>query len=371
MRRIETSIAQLASGLSTRDKGTFPSQTQPNLKDQTESLHRDQANVVITLRSGKTIDNKVRMPEEKSRESPNPSTEKVVEGGKPIYKETPFIEEETGQVSLSGKIIEDDLPRIPRAPFPQWFVVNRKNIPDEEVKEMIKNLKITIPFHDALRQIFSYVKHLKDLCTFKKRDNLDVDDLINEVNALLDSIPTVDNNDNVEMLKVKDPIPEAEEVPVRLKTINLALSGRQPMLYQVIDRRESNCFHIVYPAAAHNPKKARLGINDIENDIDRGCPYGNSIATLEGDSESTVARLGKKFGFFVLRLAGSFCRWAFGGEDRLSRLLFLRHDPLQVNVTVDFGDDEFPYLHSSDLMLELDIEVAGLPPDGWKAGDLD
>ncbi|KAF6173869.1 hypothetical protein GIB67_039820 [Kingdonia uniflora] len=101
MRRIETSIAQLASGLSTRDKGTFPSQTQPNPKDQTESLHRDQANTVITLRSGKTIDNKVRMPEDKSLKSLNPSTEKVVEGGKPICEETPLVEEETGQVSLS------------------------------------------------------------------------------------------------------------------------------------------------------------------------------------------------------------------------------------------------------------------------------
>ncbi|KAF6177016.1 hypothetical protein GIB67_040914 [Kingdonia uniflora] len=101
MSQIEASIAQLASGLSTRDKGTFPSQTQPNPKDQTESLHRDQANAVITLRSGKTIDNKVRMPEDKSRESPNPSTEKVTEGGKPISEETPFVEEKTGQVLLS------------------------------------------------------------------------------------------------------------------------------------------------------------------------------------------------------------------------------------------------------------------------------
>ncbi|KAF6168225.1 hypothetical protein GIB67_011610 [Kingdonia uniflora] len=101
MSRIDTSIAQLASGLSTRDKGTFSSQPQPNPKDQIESLHRDQANTVIILRSGKTVDNKVRMPEDKSRESLNPSTEKVVEGGKPICEETPFVEEETGQVSLS------------------------------------------------------------------------------------------------------------------------------------------------------------------------------------------------------------------------------------------------------------------------------
>ncbi|KAF6135421.1 hypothetical protein GIB67_027295 [Kingdonia uniflora] len=66
MSRIETSIVQLVSGFSTRD-----------------------------------IDNKVRMPEEKSRKSPSPSTEKVVEGGKPICEETSFVEEETEQVSLS------------------------------------------------------------------------------------------------------------------------------------------------------------------------------------------------------------------------------------------------------------------------------
>ncbi|KAF6168444.1 hypothetical protein GIB67_004996 [Kingdonia uniflora] len=105
MSRIKTSIAQLASGLSTRDKGTFPSQTQPNPKDQTESLHRDQANAVITVRSGKTVDNKVRMPEDKSHESPNPSTEKVVEGGKPICEETPFVEEETEQMTIQVKTL--------------------------------------------------------------------------------------------------------------------------------------------------------------------------------------------------------------------------------------------------------------------------
>ncbi|KAF6162561.1 hypothetical protein GIB67_003107 [Kingdonia uniflora] len=101
MSRIEISITKLASGLSTRDKGTFPSQTQPNPKDQPKSLHRDQANAVIILRSGNTVNNKVRIPEDKSRKSPNPSTEKVVDGGKPICEETPFLEEETRQVSLS------------------------------------------------------------------------------------------------------------------------------------------------------------------------------------------------------------------------------------------------------------------------------
>ncbi|KAF6156276.1 hypothetical protein GIB67_008046 [Kingdonia uniflora] len=111
MSQIKTSIAQLASGLSTRDKGTFPIQTQPNPKDQTESLHRDQANAVITLRSGKTVDNKVRIPEEKSRESPNPSTEKVVEGGKPIcHIELIYqICANTGMYSSKDELLEKDV----------------------------------------------------------------------------------------------------------------------------------------------------------------------------------------------------------------------------------------------------------------------
>ncbi|KAF6147106.1 hypothetical protein GIB67_036825 [Kingdonia uniflora] len=132
MSRIETSIAQLASGLSTRDKGMFPSQTQPNPKDQTESLHRDQANTVITLRSGKTVDNKVRMPEDKSHESPNPSTEKVVEGGKPICEETPFVEEETGHVSLKHPWLQNakkasnvPLGDIVRSRLKQFSAMNR------------------------------------------------------------------------------------------------------------------------------------------------------------------------------------------------------------------------------------------------------
>ncbi|KAF6167900.1 hypothetical protein GIB67_027678 [Kingdonia uniflora] len=34
-------------------------------------------------------------------------------------------------------------------------------------------------------------------------------------------------------------------------------------------------------------------------------------------------------------------------------------------------DDEFPYLHSSDLMPELDVGVIDLPPDERKSDDLD
>ncbi|KAF6154259.1 hypothetical protein GIB67_024418 [Kingdonia uniflora] len=35
------------------------------------------------------------------------------------------------------------------------------------------------------------------------------------------------------------------------------------------------------------------------------------------------------------------------------------------------GDDEFPFLHSCDLVLGLVTEVTGLPPDQWESGNLD
>ncbi|KAF6143537.1 hypothetical protein GIB67_029706 [Kingdonia uniflora] len=127
MSRIETSIVQLASGLNTKDKGTLPSQTQPNLKDQAERSHRDQANAVIILRSRKTVDNKVRMPEDESHESPNPSTEKAVEGDKPIcHMELSYkICANTGMYSSNDELLENDVElsntRVPHGELQKFY----------------------------------------------------------------------------------------------------------------------------------------------------------------------------------------------------------------------------------------------------------
>ncbi|KAF6159994.1 hypothetical protein GIB67_033078 [Kingdonia uniflora] len=65
--KLEGQIGQMATEISTRDKGMFPSQTQANPKGNTEhprSSNRDGVNAIISLRSGTKVDNLVKMPKE-------------------------------------------------------------------------------------------------------------------------------------------------------------------------------------------------------------------------------------------------------------------------------------------------------------------
>jgi hypothetical protein len=53
IQRLETQVGQLAKELSKRKRGEFPTQTVPNPRGH------EQLKAITTLRSGKTIDNKV------------------------------------------------------------------------------------------------------------------------------------------------------------------------------------------------------------------------------------------------------------------------------------------------------------------------
>ncbi|KAF6161174.1 hypothetical protein GIB67_007815 [Kingdonia uniflora] len=88
----------------------------------------------------------------------------------------------------------------------------------------------------------------------------------------------------------------------------------------------SNYFHVVNPVAAHNPEITRFGVDDIKDNVDGGWSYGNRIG-----------------------------------------------DPVDFDHVVVVHmvmDDEYQYLHLSDLVLELVIKVADLPTNGWRFGDL-
>ena len=56
---------------------------------------------------------------------------------------------------------------MPRAPFPQRLQANKKEKYCEGILKVFKNVQISIPFLDAINQILSYAKFLKDLTTVK------------------------------------------------------------------------------------------------------------------------------------------------------------------------------------------------------------
>jgi hypothetical protein len=122
--KLEIQVGQLASHLGERDKGKLPNQPVNNPKAYTieNSSTQEHAHVIITLRSGRQVDNRVADPEvvdeavpatDLARQEKTKSNDKEKKDAKPSTV-TPF---------------EKDLTRsfVPKAPFPERLRVPKKN----------------------------------------------------------------------------------------------------------------------------------------------------------------------------------------------------------------------------------------------------
>ena len=58
---------------------------------------------------------------------------------------------------------------IPQAPYPHRLRAPKKVNNHYEIYELFKQVKLNIPLLDAIKQILSYAKFIKDLCTVKRK----------------------------------------------------------------------------------------------------------------------------------------------------------------------------------------------------------
>ena len=108
----------------------------------------DEVQVVITLRSGKEI------------EQPIP---KLAEEG---------IEEK--EVELEKIVIKEDAVKKSTPPlFPPALKGEKKAINQAEILEVLRQVKVNIPLLYMIKQVPTYAKILKDLCTVKRGLNVD------------------------------------------------------------------------------------------------------------------------------------------------------------------------------------------------------
>ena len=132
--------------MSTIENGKFPSQPQPNSQGQfcvddcSSSENKvSQAKSVTTLRSGKIIE-------------------------KDILKSN--THDESSKIKSSDEALEPKSNEIERclipAPFPQRLISPQKVNQNFEILEVLKQVKVNIPLLDAIKQIPSYAKILKD-----------------------------------------------------------------------------------------------------------------------------------------------------------------------------------------------------------------
>nr|WP_164990771.1 hypothetical protein [Pseudomonas protegens] len=181
MTDFKDTLAKLTSALSFQEKGKFPSQPQQNPKGQynanassSGSQHMDQVKSVTTLRSGKVIEKPSLEPYEKDDES-------ISEG-------------KEGDESENCKETTDSPPALP---FPQAMTKQRKVNHNSEIYEIFKQVRINIPLLDAIKQVPSYAKFLKDLCTVKRKLN------VKKKAFLAEQVSAILQNNNA--LKYKDP----------------------------------------------------------------------------------------------------------------------------------------------------------------------
>ena len=132
-----------------QEKGRFPSQTLPNPRGVHEVSYAselapkmDEVQAIIILRSGKEIEKTVPKPVGETREKEEVESDHI------------FIKEDSMKKSMPP-------------PFPQALRGKKKASKQEGILEVLRQVKVNIPLLDMIKQVPTYAKFLKDLCTVK------------------------------------------------------------------------------------------------------------------------------------------------------------------------------------------------------------
>ncbi|XP_059663428.1 uncharacterized protein LOC132309092 [Cornus florida] len=150
--KLETQVGQLAQALNRREDGKLPSQPVANPRVQS----------ITTLRSGKRVENKVEEEEAKKDENWKNRLEEKNERNEKAQEIPPTTEPSPEQ-------------RHVVVPFPQRLQETSKAAKQaselQDIMEMFKQVKINLPLLDAIQQIPTYAKFLKDMCTQKRHSS--------------------------------------------------------------------------------------------------------------------------------------------------------------------------------------------------------
>ena len=103
----------------------------------------DKVKAIITLRSGKEVEQPVPVTAEETEKEKEAEPERII-------------------------ISEDSVKKKMPPPFPQ-ALRGKKKIPNQaEIWEVLRQVKVNIPLLDMIKQVPTYAKFLKDLCTVKR-----------------------------------------------------------------------------------------------------------------------------------------------------------------------------------------------------------
>ncbi|XP_039132333.1 uncharacterized protein LOC120269114 [Dioscorea cayenensis subsp. rotundata] len=144
IRNLEVQLSQMASMLTERQQGNLPSTSEANPRKS----GNEQCSAII-LRSGKEL----KMPEKKSESVDQKHDQDNLEHNK--Y-----------EAQIEAPLPQD---RFTRIPFPQRLKKNKLDQQFAKFLDIFKKLHINIPFAEALEQMPSYVKFMKEILSNKRK----------------------------------------------------------------------------------------------------------------------------------------------------------------------------------------------------------
>ena len=92
---------------------------------------------------------------------------------------------------IDGEPEQDKASHIPPTPYPHRLRAPKKVNNHSEIYELFKQVKLNIPLLDAVKQIQSYAKFLKDLCTVKRKLGINKEAFMTEqsTSLILNNLP--------------------------------------------------------------------------------------------------------------------------------------------------------------------------------------
>ncbi|XP_068302739.1 uncharacterized protein [Pyrus communis] len=158
IKSLELQFGQLATQISDREKGRFPSQTVPNPRGTEDCC------AIWTLRCSKSFDNHENCTKGNLLAVQNSAetAETAAEPANSVAKQN-LASAKTVPNQVSERVYD------PPLPYPERLIPKAK---DQQLKDFIQTLakvQINLPLLEAIKKIPSYAKFLKDVCTKKKK----------------------------------------------------------------------------------------------------------------------------------------------------------------------------------------------------------
>ncbi|CAL8163032.1 unnamed protein product [Prunus armeniaca] len=145
IKSLENQVGQIAASLSQREPGKFPSQVIPNPNGGHETAK------VITLRSGKEVE---RVDNEE------------INSTKTVAALSPKLTVPSDNSKVSSLVNHSITSKVP---FPHRFLNSKNDQVSKDILETFRKVQVNIPLLDAIQQIPSYAKFLKELCKNKRK----------------------------------------------------------------------------------------------------------------------------------------------------------------------------------------------------------